>query len=627
MGRRQGGTITVRAGLVADEPLEDLDRVRVGEGGVGGAADLLGGERQVAARLGEPGQGLGACVIVRAEVDLQLTEELERFLEQHLPQRLELGSALQLGIGLDGVAESLHRLDGQDLAALGPPSVAVELDVLGGELGILAVELAVLPGEDRRETREDGQAECQQRDCARDQRPVPPHPSARPSGQRLVMGRDGLVGQPAPDIRRQVRRHRVPLRRTSRHRLETDGLERTRETGLDLSRREDLSSADLIEHLDDPLAPVGWLARQDRVEDRPQAEDVARRADLSGPALALFGAHESRRADDAHRRGVRAVVARARAGRQHLLIRPSGGLGGVEGLGQPPVDDQRLAVAAEHDVARLQVAVEDPAAVRVADRLADRHEAAEQLAQGERALGRVAGRTLDGVEGVDGILERIAADEPHGVARRAQVIRAHRIDRHDARVLEPARDLGLEQESASAVAVRRATGLEELERDMAIEPRVVRPEYLAQSARGVEPQVVKFDAGHRVSTVTLGLSFFRWRCQDEVRGTRPRREALRAGCHHGIGHPSADRSGRVGVSDRVGDSGDAARELVGKLGAGAAELLGRRSSAADGELTPTLEKVRQARVIAVDVRSHRSSPPAGAASGSSSMASSLIDAW
>ena len=48
-------------------------------------------------------------------------------------------------------------------------------------------------------------------------------------------------------------------------------------------------------------------------------------------------------------------------------------------FGQAPVDDQRLAVLAEHDVARLQVAVQDAAAVGVGDRVADVDEPPEQL--------------------------------------------------------------------------------------------------------------------------------------------------------------------------------------------------------------------------------------------------------
>ena len=48
-------------------------------------------------------------------------------------------------------------------------------------------------------------------------------------------------------------------------------------------------------------------------------------------------------------------------------------------LRQSPVDDQRLAVRAQHDVRRLQVPVQHPAAVGVVDCVADVEKPADQL--------------------------------------------------------------------------------------------------------------------------------------------------------------------------------------------------------------------------------------------------------
>ena len=53
-------------------------------------------------------------------------------------------------------------------------------------------------------------------------------------------------------------------------------------------------------------------------------------------------------------------------------------------LGQAPVDDQGLAVLADDDVARLQVAVQHAAAVRVLDRVADVEKPPQQLPQLQR---------------------------------------------------------------------------------------------------------------------------------------------------------------------------------------------------------------------------------------------------
>ena len=54
------------------------------------------------------------------------------------------------------------------------------------------------------------------------------------------------------------------------------------------------------------------------------------------------------------------------------------------------------------------------------------------------------------MEAVDGLLEAVAADEPHGVVGAAVGVGAQAIDRDDAGVLQPAGDLGLEQEARAA---------------------------------------------------------------------------------------------------------------------------------------------------------------------------------
>ena len=64
--------------------------------------------------------------------------------------------------------------------------------------------------------------------------------------------------------------------------------------------------------------------------------------------------------------------------------------GAANDLGQAPVHDQRLAVLAEHDVARLQVAVQHAAAVGVGHRVAHVHEPAQQLPQLQRPLAGIA---------------------------------------------------------------------------------------------------------------------------------------------------------------------------------------------------------------------------------------------
>ena len=66
------------------------------------------------------------------------------------------------------------------------------------------------------------------------------------------------------------------------------------------------------------------------------------------------------------------------------MVSPNPRLGPPQRLGQPPVDDQGLTVLAEDDVARLQVAVQDAARMRVVDGIADVDEPPQELAQFER---------------------------------------------------------------------------------------------------------------------------------------------------------------------------------------------------------------------------------------------------
>lgn len=98
----------------------------------------------------------------------------------------------------------------------------------------------------------------------------------------------------------------------------------------------------------------------------------------------LLGAHKARRADG--RPGQRLGRPAGRGGPQRRLLGGRALAGPVDRLGQAPVDDQRLAVLADDDVGRLEVAMQHAPAVRVRDGVADVEEAAEQLAQGQGPL-------------------------------------------------------------------------------------------------------------------------------------------------------------------------------------------------------------------------------------------------
>ena len=101
-------------------------------------------------------------------------------------------------------------------------------------------------------------------------------------------------------------------------------------------------------------------------------------------------------------------------------------------LGQAPVHDLHFAEGADHDVGRLQVAVDDAPAVGEADRLAHLRERLEQ----PRPVG-----------GLHLVGQGLAGDELHGQEGRAVGQRPQRVDRRDARVRQPGRDLRLADEA------------------------------------------------------------------------------------------------------------------------------------------------------------------------------------
>ena len=123
------------------------------------------------------------------------------------------------------------------------------------------------------------------------------------------------------------------------------------------------------------LALVRRPAGEDLEQDRPQPVDVGPRVDQVEPPLGLLRRHVRRRPELPPR--LRRLA--PRLGRHaHLGQRLVGLVGPVDDLGQAPVEDDHLAEAPQHDVLRLQVAVHHPARVRIADRLADRHERLQQ---------------------------------------------------------------------------------------------------------------------------------------------------------------------------------------------------------------------------------------------------------
>ena len=144
---------------------------------------------------------------------------------------------------------------------------------------------------------------------------------------------------------------------------------------------------------------------------------------------------------------------------------------------------------AEHDVGGLQVAVQNLAAVREGDGVADAHKPIEELAEFERAHSVV--EPAGSVERLDHAVKGFAADESHRVERPSVVALAQAVDRDDAWVFEASRDFGFDDEAGLALGTVGIVILNFLERDLAIELAVEGQEDLAEPASPMRPQDLK----------------------------------------------------------------------------------------------------------------------------------------
>src|SRR5262249_55186325 len=133
-------------------------------------------------------------------------------------------------------------------------------------------------------------------------------------------------------------------------------------------------------------------------------------------------------------------------------------------LGNAPIDYQRLSKPAEHDVLRLQVAMNDAAAMGVRNGIAGVDQALQQPAKRDLALARLPRGRVARMEPLDGLLERLPFDQSHRVIRPAIGVSAQTVNRHDPRMLQPSRDLGFKNEPGLADWIMRMVGPKLLER-------------------------------------------------------------------------------------------------------------------------------------------------------------------
>jgi hypothetical protein len=119
------------------------------------------------------------------------------------------------------------------------------------------------------------------------------------------------------------------------------------------ARLGEFAALHLVQNVPQVRALNRCLAGQHFVEQGPEAVDVGGRRQFGDP-LGLFGAHVRRRADDAVEEF---RVAVARAGFQRLLTAGPRPIVTFDRASQTPIDDQCLAVLADHHVVGLDVAV------------------------------------------------------------------------------------------------------------------------------------------------------------------------------------------------------------------------------------------------------------------------------
>ncbi len=178
------------------------------------------------------------------------------------------------------------------------------------------------------------------------------------------------------------------------------------------------------------------------MEDAAQQVDIGPGPDVRAPSFGQLGGK---------------VLRRPATGRQRALVhkaRVSGGLPDIHR--QTPVEQQHLAVAAEHDVGRLEIIVHDAAAVGVGHSVAELHQhlhVEDQICGLLPLQQRVPGLSFD------------QAHHQEGLA----LVVPEVVDRHDVGVFQPAGGQGLRDEGTAPLTRKHG-----LERDVTIERGLLR---------------------------------------------------------------------------------------------------------------------------------------------------------
>ena len=128
-------------------------------------------------------------------------------------------------------------------------------------------------------------------------------------------------------------------------------------------------------------------------------------------------------------------------------------------LGQPEIENLRVAAAGDEHIRRLDVAVDDPGGVRRLQRVGDLDRERQQQIDLERAPG-------------DAMLQRRPVEELHD-EERAAVVLADIVDGADVGVVQRRCGARLAAESLQGLGIVGEVGRQELQRDEALQPRIL----------------------------------------------------------------------------------------------------------------------------------------------------------
>lgn len=265
------------------------------------------------------------------------------------------------------------------------------------EVGVARVEGTQSLGHDAQRARIGGRRHCKERERGRSH--LPRH--------RIRL----MLREKVPHVLRQVQGGLIALRGALGQRLQTDALQLAGDRLVELPQRTRLARRDLLQQFADAVAAKRPPAREEFVADDAEAEDVAAAVNPVALAARLFGTHVHRRASQA------SVFAEV------LLTQNQSEVGHIG-----------LADDVEQNVGGFDVAMHQPLAMGVMQRLGDLRHQVSGLCKGEARAVHLLGQVA--------AVDELGHDVTQAVVGAADVVNGH-----DAGMIEAGEDACLFQVS------------------------------------------------------------------------------------------------------------------------------------------------------------------------------------